>query len=107
MNYKEIIKQKVKEYLGLSDTLESYYGLNKQEVIMTAFADGAEAMREIANTWIPVEERLPDFGKTVLARDVGGYFLTALISVHGWINNERGEYFDIRRRVTHWKPITL
>lgn len=103
MNYKQQIEQKAEDYTNSREGAEYSFW----EGLYQGYRAGAEAAIEIANTWIPVEERLPDFGKTVLAKDNGGYFFTACVSVHGWVNNERGEYFDIRRRVTHWKPITL
>ena len=63
---------------------------------------------DLAQRWIPVDEELPAQGQTVLVKDKGGYFFTAHISIHGWVNNERGEYIDSKRRtITHWRQIEI
>lgn len=89
MNYKQQIEQKKREIYkcemerGSSGSyLEGYY-------------NGMEAMREIVNTWISVNEDLPgkDHYEKCLWKDEKG---------HIWY----GRAYQ-SQKPTHWKPITL
>lgn len=92
MNIKQQIEQKAWEYLNPDDG--DILDFTDQKVLK-AFKAGAEAMREIANTWISVNEDLP-----------GKYHYEKCL----W-KDEKGHIWYGRayqsQKPTHWKPITL
>lgn len=102
-NIKKQIKEEAKKYAETKTIPEAGYILNSRN----GFVAGANFILskwQEADRWRSVDDELPDENKTVLVKDSGGYFFTACISIHGWVNNERSEYV-IYRKITHWKPI--
>lgn len=129
MNIKEIIEHKAREHWSLSkykEASEEAYAKDDmcktsamaRKVSYSSFKAGAEAAIEIANAWIPTEERLPTFdpGKypngdyeRYPVRVSQGLINKKEIITLGWLTNMYGKW-NVEMdwvKVTHWKPITL
>lgn len=93
MNYKQQIEQKAAEYGRMVG--DGTGDIDLSNATCDAYLAGAEAMREIANTWISVNEDLPgkDHYEKCLWKDEKG---------HIWY----GRAYQ-SQKPTHWKPITL
>jgi len=96
MNYKQQIEQKAWEYLNPDDG--DILDFTDQKVLK-AFKAGAEAMREIANTWIPIDRNTPppEAGDFLIKFEDGD-----VRRCHEDWTDEKWELCT-----THWKPITL
>lgn len=97
MNYKEQIEQKAREYAA---NLVTDPNLEEYDYTLEDFKAGAEAMREIANTWIDVNDRsipMPE-NTDILIKFEGGEIRRYY---EDWEDEMRGFI------ITHWKSIIL
>lgn len=106
MNYKELIERKAEQYAaeriqGKDKNIQPY-----NDIYFSAkdgFAAGAEAMREMANTWIPIMAKLPPANVELLAKrkDRRGLF------VYNFNKDDIDSGLIGLLNITHWKPIII
>lgn len=113
MNTKQLIEQKAETYAreGSESLLSENSHMPSRKLnsaLFMAYKAGAEAAIEIANTWIPITDRLPENKDIILVKTNNECVMTAYL--HG---KESGficygdDAYDGVGVVTHWKPITL
>ncbi len=102
MNYKQQIEQKAREYALIPiDVNIDTYGTENQIEAYNDFLAGAEAMREIVNTWIPISQPPPAGIPINVKRWLGR------IEAMTFNQDEIDGGIPERLNITHWKPITL
>lgn len=100
---KEQIEQKAREYALIPiDINIDTYGSEEQIGSYNDFLAGAEAMREMANTWHDIETT-PPANKQVVCKIE--YIHLPEVKVFCQYEIDKGEHKMLG--ITHWKPITL
>jgi hypothetical protein len=104
MNIKEMTREQVIETIRIAHQLEHL--LDEPIPLADILRQLSERVDELTR-WIPVEERKPDNGETVLCRRVeGGMF--GLKEIKPQVGTFRNGSFDCVfgwTRVTHWRRI--
>lgn len=73
--------------------------MNTFEATETAYKNGYEQGKKDALKWIPVSERLPEYGQEVIAYT--GNLLKTIVMTYMFWNPE----YDTWVHVTHWMPL--